>query len=136
MANYSLKDSIYKYLDSVTAVSSLVDIIGWGEMPDTAVSNKRIIYKMISDPRIPESKLRGQRWRFWICIPQTESAPKESCLTISNLMLDNLHRMQGSFGDVSIHYIDNVSNEDPFFDTDSNCYIAIQDYILKMKTLE
>ena len=138
MANRSLKSDIYSYLSGRTALVNLLDSggLGWGQMPDTAVTKKMIVYAMISDVRIPESKFRNQRWRFWICFPKTGTAPKDSCLNCSNVLLDSLHNMRGSFGSTKIHFIENDSNQDPFFDSISNCFIIIQDYKIKMRTLE
>lgn len=140
MANKSLKDDIYNYLNGQASITSLIDTIGWGQMPDTATAKRIIVYAMISDVRIGDdigsSKFRNQRWRFWICFPKTGTKAKNSCLTASNILLDLMHNVRGTFGGTSIHYIENDSNADPFFDVNSNCYIIIQDYKLKMRTLE
>jgi hypothetical protein len=136
LVNTSLKDDIYSFLNGQASIAILVDQIGWGQMPDTAVTKKQIVYAMISDVRTPGSYLRNQRWRFWICFPRTGSNPKSGVMEAGNKLLDVLHNQRGTFGSTSIHYSENVSNQDPFFDTASNCYILIQDYNLKMKTLE
>ena len=142
MANKSLKDDIYAYLNAQASLITLLDTggLGWGQMPDTAVTKKMIVYAMISDVRIGDdigsSQFRNQRWRFWICFPKTGTTPKASCLTAANKLLDLMHNMRGSFGSTNIHYIENDSNQDPFYDTNSNCFIIIQDYKLKMRTLE
>jgi len=136
LANSSLKDNIYTYLNGQVSLTAIIDQIGWGQMPDTAIDKTQIVYYMLNDNRIAESSFRNQLWRFWICVPQTKSNPKSKCLTISNKLLDNLHGVRGSFGSTYIHFSDNVTNQDPFFDTSSNSYIIIQDYKLKMKTLE
>jgi len=138
VANKSLKDDIYAYLNAQSSLTTLIDANGirWGQMPDTAVTKRRLVYAMISDVRIPESQFRNQRWRFWICFPKTGTTPKDSSMDCGNVLLDLLHNMRGSFGSTYIHFIENDSNQDPFFDTASNCYIAIQDYKFKMRTLE
>ena len=140
MANKSLKDDISEYLKTVASIRSIFVYIGWGQMPDTATSKIMLIYAMISDVRIGDdigsSSYRNQRWRFWICFPADGTKPKENCMLASNALLDALHNMRGTFGSTSIHYIENDSNADPFFDINSNCYIIIQDYKLKMRTLE
>ena len=138
MANKSLKDDIYAYLNAQASLTSLLDTsgIGWGQMPDTATVKKMIVYSMLSDVRIPESQFRNQRWRFWICFPKTGTNPKLASLIAGNKLLDLLHNMRGSFGSTYIHFIENDSNQDPFFDVASNCYIVIQDYKFKMRTLE
>ena len=136
MANSSLKENIYTYLNGISDISSTVDQIAWGQMPDTAVDKKQIVYAMLNDNRIADSYFRNQLYRFWICIPDTESTPKNTVLTIANLLLDNLHEVRGTFGAVKIHFSENVSNQDPFYDVASNYWIIIQDYKLKMKTLE
>ena len=136
MANTSLKDNIYSYLNSITAIKNAVDQIGWGQMPDTAITKKQIVFSMLNDNRLPESQLRNQLWRFWYCFPANGTTPKAKSLTLGNLMLDNMHNMRGTFGSTLVHFIENVSNIDPFFDTTSNSWILIQDYKIKMKTLE
>ena len=138
MANRSLKQDIYTYLSAQSSLTSLLDTdgIGWGQMPDTATTKRMIKYSMLSDVRIPESQFRNQRWRFWICFPKTGTNPKDSSMDCGNVLLDVLHNMSGTFGSVNILYIVNDSNQDPFFDTASNCYIVIQDYKIKMRTLE
>lgn len=135
LANTSLKDDIYNYLNGLSAITSSVDQIGWRQMPDTAVTKKQIVYGMISDVRIPESSFRSQRWRFWICFPVTGLNPKTSCLSAANKLLDAMHSVRGEFGSVNLHYAFNLDNQDPFFDTNSNSWIIIQDYELKMRTL-
>lgn len=136
LANSSLKDDIYTYLHGQVSLNALVALIGWGQMPDTAVSKKQVIYSMISDVRFPESSFRNQRWRFWISVPAATSGAKESTLTIANKLLDLLHEVRGSFGSTYIHFSENVSNQDPFFDENSNSWMVIQDYMLKMRTLQ
>lgn len=136
MANTSLKDNIYKYLNGVAAVKNSVMQIGWGQMPDTAVTKTQIVYSMLNDNRLQGSQFRDQLWRFWICFPSIGTKPKDSVLNAGNILLNNLHNISGTFGDVNILYAENVSNQDPFFDTASNSYIVIQDYKLKMRTLE
>lgn len=138
MANSSLKDNIYSYLNGQASLTALLDTggIGWGQMPDNHITKKMIIYSMISDVRIPDSYFRNQRWRFWLCFPATGTNPKAACLTAANKLLDIMHEIRGSFGSVNIHFSENVSNQDPFYDKDSNSWIIIQDYALKMKTLE
>ena len=138
VANISLKDNIYTYLAAETALTALLDTggIGWGQMPDTAVTKKMITYTMISDVRTPESQFRNQRWRFWISFPAGGTAPKNSCLTAGNQLLTSLHNMRGTFGSTKIHFIENDSNQDPFYDSVSDSWMIIQDYKLKMRTLE
>lgn len=138
MANTSLKNDIYTYLSGQISLTSLLSAggIGWGQMPETAVSKTMIVYRMLSDPRIPESSLRNQRWRFWICVPKSATTPKETCLTIANKMLDLLHEVRGSFGSTYIHFSENVNNSDVEYDPASECWMVIQDYMLKMKTLQ
>lgn len=138
LANKSLKKDIYDYLNAQASLTALLDTggIGWGQMPDTAVTKKMIVYSMLSDVRIIESTFRNQRWRFWLCFPKTGTNPKDKALECGNKLLDLLHGMSGSFGSTNIHFIENDSNQDPFFDVASNCFIVIQDYKLKMRTLE
>lgn len=138
MANISLKDNIYAYLNGQASLTTLLDTDGimWGQMPDTAVTKKHIVYTMLSDVRIDGSVFRNQRWRFWICFPNKGTAPKLASMTAGNKLLDLLHNQSGTFGNTVIHYISNDSNQDPFYDTASNSYIVIQDYKLKMRTLE
>jgi hypothetical protein len=138
MANSSLKDDIYTYLNGQASLTSLLDTdgIGWGEMPDTATANKMIMYKMLNDPFLDDSKLRNQLWRFWICFPKTGDTPKAAAQTASLKLLDLLHEIKGSFGSTYIQFCHNVSNQDPFFDSISDCWIVIQDYKLKMRTLQ
>lgn len=136
MANSSLKDDIYSYLNSQAGLTALVAQIGWGQMPSTAISKKQIVYGMISDPRVHLSKQRNQRWRFWICVPVSNTNPKASCEAIGNKMLDVLHEIKGSFGTRNIQWSENVSNQTPFLDDQSQSWILIQDYMLKMKTLQ
>jgi len=138
MANISLKDNIYAYLNGQASLTSLLDTggIGWGQMPDTATTKRMVIYKMLNDNRLDDSKLRNQLWRFWICFPKTGTNPKGAALTASLKLLDLLHEVQGSFGSTNILFSHNVSNQDPFFDSVSNCWIVIQDYNLKMRTLQ
>jgi hypothetical protein len=138
MANKSLKDDIYAYLNNQSSLTALIDTggIGWGQMPDTATSKKMIVYTMLNDNRLDDSYLRNQLWRFWICFPKTGSNPKSSCLAASLKLLDLLHEVQGSFGATNIMFSHNVLNSDPVYDTVSGCYIAIQDYKLKIRTLE
>jgi hypothetical protein len=80
--------------------------------------------------------LRNQLYRFWLSFPVTTTAPKAACLTASLKLLDLLHEVKGSFGTVNILFSHNVSNQDPFFDDTSQSWIIIQDYNLKMRTLE
>ena len=138
LANYSLKDDIYNYLNAQASLTSMLDTNGlsWGQMPDTAVTKTRVDYRMLSDVRIGGSSFRNQRWRFWICVPATKTTPKSKALNISNKMLDLLHEMRGEFGSIYIHFIENDSNEDPFFDTSLNAWVVVQDYKLKMRTLQ
>jgi len=109
-------------------------------MPDTATTKRMIMYSMISDPRISDdhsnSTFRNQRWRFWICFPKDGTSAKDSSMNCGNKLLDVLNNISGSFGSSYVQYIVNDSNQDPFFDTASNCYIVIQDYKIKMRTLE
>jgi hypothetical protein len=135
LSNISLKDNIYNYLNGQASLTSLVDSIGWSQMPDTATSKRMIVYSMLNDNRTDDSHLRNQLWRFWICIPQTSTSPKAKCLEASLKLLDLLHEVSGSFGSTYIQFSHNVSNQDPFFDSVSNCWIVIQDYNLKMRTL-
>lgn len=142
MANKSLKADIYSYLNGQSALVALLDTggIGWGQMPDNAVTKRMIVYSMISDVRLDNdhsiSPFRNQRWRFWICFPKNGTAPKDSALDCGNKLLDVLNNMSGTFGSTAILYSVIDSNQDPFFDVASNCYIVIQDYKLKMRTLE
>ena len=142
LANKSLKQDIYAYLNAQSSLTALLDTggIGWGQMPDTAVTKRMIVYSMLSDVRIDDdhsiSTFRNQRWRFWICFPKTGTAPKDSALDCGNVLLDVLNNISGTFGSTTVQYIVNDSNSDPFFDTASNCYIVIQDYKIKMRTLE
>ena len=138
MANISLKDNIYAYLNGQASLTTLLDAggIGWGQMPDTATSKKMIVYTMLNDNRLNDSRFRNQLWRFWICFPKTGTAAKASCLAASLKLLDLLHEVQGSFGSTNIQFSHNVLNSDPVYDTASGCYIAIQDYKFKMRTLE
>jgi hypothetical protein len=138
LANISLKDNIYAYLNGQASLTSLLDTggIGWGQMPETATSKRMIVYSMLNDNRLDDSKLRNQLWRFWICFPNTGTAPKAKALAAGLKMLDLLHEVKGSFGSTNILFSHNVSNQDPFFDTVSNCWIVIQDYNLKMRTLQ
>lgn len=138
MANTSLKDSIYAYLNGQSTLTALLDTDGimWGQMPDTAVTKTRVIYSMISDPRVGNSSFRNQRWRFWICVPAAKATPKAKALTIANKMLDLLHEVRGGFGSIYIHFVENDSNEDPFFDETLNSWVVIQDYKFKMRTLQ
>ena len=142
MANISLKDNIYTYLNGQASLTNLLDTggIGWGQMPDTAVIKRMIVYSMISDVRLDDdhsiSKFRNQRWRFWICFPKTGTNPKDSAMDCGNALLDVLNNISGTFGTTAIQYCCIDSNQDPFFDVASNCYIVIQDYKIKMRTLE
>ena len=142
MANKSLKDDIYNYLNGQASLTALLDTggIGWGQMPDTAVTKRMIVYSMISDVRLDDdhsiSTFRNQRWRFWICFPKTGINPKDSALDCGNKLLDVLNNISGTFGSTAIQYSVIENNQDPFFDVASNCYIVIQDYKIKMKTLE
>jgi hypothetical protein len=138
LANISLKDNIYAYLNGEATLTALLDTggIGWGQMPDTAVTKKMIVYSMLSDVRIADSKLRNQRWRFWVCVPKSNSAPKSACLAISLKLLDLMHEVRGTFGSTYIHFSENIGNADPFFDENSDSWILIQDYNLKMRTLQ
>lgn len=142
MANKSLKDDIYAYLNGQASLTALLDTggIGWGQMPDTAVTKRMIVYSMISDVRLDDdhsiSTFRNQRWRFWICFPKTGANPKDSALDCANKLLDVLNNISGTFGSTAIQYSVIENNQDPFFDIASNCYIVIQDYKIKMKTLE
>ena len=142
MANKSLKADIYTYLNGQASLTALLDTggIGWGQMPDTAVTKRMIVYSMISDVRIDDghsmSAFRNQRWRFWICFPKTSTTPKDKALECANKLLDVLNNISGTFGTTAIQYCCIDSNQDPFFDIASNCYIVIQDYKIKMKTLE
>ena len=138
MANTSLKDNIYSYLNGQSTLTALLDTggIGWGQMPDTAVTKKMIVYSMLSDVRIADSKLRNQRWRFWICIPDSTSGPKAAALAAGLKLLDLMHEVRGSFGSTYIHFAENIGNGDPFYDEASASWILIQDYNLKMRTLQ
>lgn len=136
MANKSLKDDIYNYLNGEASITTLIDVIGWGQMPETKTDKKSIIYKMLNDNRTDDSKLRNQLWRFWVCFPATGTTPKSKALEAGLKMLDLLHEVKGSFGSTNILFSHNVSNQDPFFDSVSNCWIVIQDYNLKMRTLQ
>jgi len=138
LANISLKDNIYAYLNAQASLTTLLDTggIGWGAMPETETTKRIIMYKMLNDNRQDDSHLRNQLWRFWLCFPATGTNPKSACLIASLKLLDLLHEIKGSFGTTNILFSHNVSNQDPFFDTVSNCWIIIQDYNLKMRTLE
>jgi hypothetical protein len=138
LANKSLKDDIYSYLNGQASLTSLLDTGGliWSQSFDDSVNKKRIVYTMLNDNRLDDSKLRNQLWRFWICFPKTGTNPKGAALTASLKLLDLLHEVQGSFGSTNILFSHNVSNQDPFFDSVSNCWIVIQDYNLKMRTLQ
>ena len=138
MANTSLKDDIYAYLNGQSSLTALLDTggIGWGQMPDTAVTKKMIVYSMLSDVRIAGSKLRNQRWRFWICMPGNGTAPKAVALAVGLKLLDLMHEVRGTFGSTEIHFSENISNADPFYDEASASWILIQDYNLKMRTLQ
>jgi hypothetical protein len=138
LANISLKDNIYAYLNGQPTLTALLDTggIGWGQMPDTAVTKKMIVYSMLSDVRIADSKLRNQRWRFWICIPDSTSGPKAAALAAGLKLLDLMHEVRGSFGSTYIHFAENIGNGDPFYDEVSASWILIQDYNLKMRTLQ
>ena len=105
-------------------------------MPDTAVTKKMIVYSMLSDVRIADSKLRNQRWRFWICMPENGTAPKAAALAAGLKLLDLMHEVRGSFGSTYIHFVENIGNADPFYDEASASWILIQDYNLKMRTLQ
>lgn len=135
MANTSLSTDIYTYLHAYSAFNALVSRCEWGPMPVTAVDNTRVTYAMLSDVRIYDSNQRAQRWRFWICVPQTATSPKAAALAIGNKLLDLLHEVQGSFGSTYIVWSENVSNQDPQFDENSASWMIIQDYIIKTKTL-
>lgn len=138
MANISLKDNIYAYLNGQASLTTLLDTNGliWSQSYDDSVNKRRIVYTMLNDNRLDDSKLRNQLWRFWICFPKTGTNPKGAALTASLKMLDLLHEVQGSFGSTNILFSHNISNQDPFFDAVSNCWIVIQDYNLKMRTLQ
>jgi hypothetical protein len=138
LANTSLKDDIYAYLNGQSSLTALLDTggIGWGQMPDTSVTKKMIVYSMLSDVRIADSKLRNQRWRFWICMPENGSAPKAGALAVGLKLLDLMHEVRGSFGSTYIHFSENIGNADPFYDEASASWILIQDYNLKMRTLQ
>jgi hypothetical protein len=138
LANISLKDNIYAYLNGQSSLTALLDTggIGWGQMPDTAVTKKMIVYSMLSDVRIADSKLRNQRWRFWICMPENGTAPKAGALAVGLKLLDLMHEVRGSFGSTYIHFVENIGNADPFYDEASASWILIQDYNLKMRTLQ
>ena len=138
MANISLKDNIYAYLNGQASLTTLLDTNGliWSQSYDDSVNKRRIVYTMLNDNRLDDSKLRNQLWRFWICFPKTGTNPKGAALTASLKMLDLLHEVKGSFGSTNILFSHNVSNQDPFFDAVSNCWIVIQDYNLKMRTLQ
>jgi hypothetical protein len=138
LANISLKDNIYAYLNGQSSLTALLDTcgIGWGQMPDTAVTKKMIVYSMLSDVRIADSKLRNQRWRFWICIPDSTNGPKAAALAAGLKLLDLMHEVRGSFGSTYIHFVENIGNADPFYDEASASWILIQDYNLKMRTLQ
>lgn len=140
MANISLKDNIYAYLSGCISLTATGTTFGWGQMPDTAVTKKIIVYSMISDlspaDDLGKSKLRNQRWRFWVCVPDTETNGKSTSLNISLKLMDNLNNVRGSFGSTYIHYSEIDTNSDPFYDITSKSWIVIQDYKLKMKTLE
>ena len=116
MANKSLKDDIYAYLNAQGSLTALLDTggLGWGQMPDTAITKKMIVYSMLSDVRIPESKFRNQRWRFWICFPKTGTAPKLAALTAGNKLLDLMHGISGTFGNTVLLFSENDINYDPF----------------------
>jgi len=138
LANISLKDNIYAYLNGQASLTTLLDTNGliWSQSYDDSVNKRRIVYTMLNDNRLDDSKLRNQLWRFWICFPKTGTNPKGAALTASLKMLDLLHEVKGSFGSTNILFSHNVSNQDPFFDAVSNCWIVIQDYNLKMRTLQ
>jgi hypothetical protein len=44
--------------------------------------------------------------------------------------------VRGSFGSTYIHFAENIGNGDPFYDEASASWILIQDYNLKMRTLQ
>lgn len=91
---------------------------------------------MIDDIRVHDSYLRNQRWRFWICIPDSTTTPKVKCLAIANKMLDLLHEQKGAISaNQNVLNIECVSNQDPFYDEPTSSWIIIQDYIFKMKKL-
>jgi len=138
LANISLKDNIYNYLNGQASLTTLYDAggIGWGVMPETKTEKRLLIYKMLNDNRIDDSKLRNQLWRFYHCFPATGTTPKAKALEAGLKLLDLLHEIKGSFGSTNILFSHNVSNQDPFFDSVSNCWIIIQDYNLKMRTLQ
>lgn len=139
MSNSSLKDNIYSYLAAQAGLTSLIGTTGrtgWGQMPDTAVSVIHIVYSMLTEIRQDDSYLRNQMYRFWICVPQGTSDGKEVTLSIANKLLDLLHEVRGTFGSVNLQFSHNVSNQDPFFDERSNSWIIIQDYKLKIRSLE
>ena len=138
MANTSLKDNIYTYLNGQATLTALLDTggIGWGQMPDTATTKRMIVYKMLNDGRIDDSRLRNQLYRFWICFPGTGTTPKASCLTASLKLLDLMHEVRGTFGNTTILYSHNVNNSDPFYDDISKNWIVIQDYIIKSRNLQ
>ena len=135
MANTSLSTDIYTYLHAYSAFNALVSRCEWGPMPVTAVDKTRVTYTMLSDVRVYDSHQRAQRWRFWICVPQTATNPKAAALAIGNELLDLLHEIQGSFGSTYIVWSENVSNQDPQFDENTASWMIIQDYIIRTKTL-
>ena len=136
MANTSIYNDIYTCLNANATLTALCGLIAWDGLPNSRIETTRIIYRMIDDVRVHDSHIRNQRWRFWICVPFTEATPKVKCLNIANVMLDTLHEQGGAVGSVTANNIECVSNQDPVFDETLNCYMIIQDYIFKMKTLQ
>lgn len=135
MANYSIYNDIYTYLIAQSSLTTLCSIIAWDGLPNNRIESIKIIYRMIDDVRVHDSYIRNQRWRFWICIPNTETTPKVKALNIANKLLDLLHEQKGSIGTITVNNIECVSNQDAIFDEITNCYIITQDYIFKMKKL-
>lgn len=90
----SIKDDIYSFLQTQSGVISLVPAsqIGYVDCDETT-PYPRIVYKMISDPPLYQSKDRWQRWRFF-CF----SDDKTECLNIGDSLFTALHRLQDTMG--------------------------------------
>lgn len=100
-----IQESIYKYLIDNDDVSKLVESesIGYVSL-DEAVAYPKIIFNIVSDPRINEATDRWQRWRFLVS--------GHDQFIIEDILEALSKALNGLYGQIDVDYIDLISEID------------------------
>ncbi len=123
----ALYTDIYTYLNSVSAITTLLngDRI---QYPDGDITERNgIIYRMISSPKLESFNRASTRvWALYRFFINNENPV--TCKQIADALELYLHTYSGLIGSSQVQYIFQDSNSDPVKLEDLATYQAIQDY--------